>query len=52
LHGSVPHADIAGALALATQDQLEQVCGRLIGMAKAFGGRDNITVMLALCECA
>jgi protein phosphatase len=49
LHGSVPHGDIEAALALATADTLDQVCARLIEMAKAYGGRDNITVMVALC---
>jgi serine/threonine protein phosphatase PrpC len=46
LHGSVPHGDIEGALALASEANLEQVCARLIGMAKAYGSRDNITVMV------
>ena len=48
LHGSVPHGDIEGALALATADNLDQVCARLIGMAKVYGSRDNITVVVAL----
>ena len=49
LHGSVPHGDIESALAMATPDTLGQVCGRLIEMAKVYGGRDNITVVVALC---
>ena len=49
LHGSVPHGDIEGALALAQEDNLDQVCGRLIEMAKVYGSRDNITAMVALC---
>ena len=52
LHGSVPHGDIEAALTQATEDQLERVCARLIEMAKTYGGRDNITVMLALCGSA
>lgn len=49
LHGSVPHADIESALALASRDNLDQVCARLIEMAKVYGSRDNITVLVALC---
>jgi serine/threonine protein phosphatase PrpC len=49
LHGSVPHGDIEGALEQASAASLGQVCARLIEMAKAYGSRDNITVMVALC---
>ncbi|MBD8528375.1 MULTISPECIES: PP2C family serine/threonine-protein phosphatase [unclassified Massilia] len=49
LHGSVPHADIEAALALAAGTNLDQVCARLIEMAKVYGSRDNITVVVALC---
>lgn len=49
LHGSVPHADIEGALAQVTRESLEQACACLIEMAKAYGSRDNITVLIALC---
>ncbi|WP_082493550.1 PP2C family serine/threonine-protein phosphatase [Massilia sp. Leaf139] len=49
LHGSVPHGDIEGALALSTVHNLDAVCARLIEMAKVYGGRDNITVVVALC---
>jgi protein phosphatase len=49
LHGSVPHAEIEKALAKASATTLDQVCSRLIEMAKAYGGRDNITVVVALC---
>lgn len=48
LHGSVPHADIEGVLANVNEASLGQACERLIGMAKANGSRDNITVVLAL----
>jgi protein phosphatase len=50
LHGSVPHADIEGVLARADEDRLVQACDRLIEMAKSNGGRDNITVVVALCD--
>jgi serine/threonine protein phosphatase PrpC len=49
LHGSVPHGDIESTLAQASEATLGRVCARLIEMAKAFGSRDNITVMVALC---
>jgi protein phosphatase len=49
LHGSVPHGDIEDALALADAMTLEESCARLIQMAKVCGGRDNITVLVALC---
>ena len=49
LHGSVPHGDIESALALSNQDNLAQVCARLIEMAKVYGSKDNITVLVALC---
>jgi protein phosphatase len=50
LHGSVAHADIEAVLAVATAQTLEAACRRLIAVAKECGGRDNITVVLALCE--
>lgn len=49
LHGSVPHADIEAELAFVTPENLDQVCARLVGMAKAYESRDNITVLVALC---
>lgn len=49
LHGSVPHGEIEAALMRARSDNLEQVGAELIEMAKRYGGRDNITVVLALC---
>lgn len=49
LHGSVPHGEIEAALARVNPGNLEQVSSELIEMAKAYGGRDNITVVLALC---
>jgi len=50
LHGSVPHGDIESALAQANEANLDQVCARLIEMAKVYGSRDNITAMVALCR--
>jgi serine/threonine protein phosphatase PrpC len=50
LHGCVPHGDIEAALAAVSAATLEAVCRRLIQLAKDCGGRDNITVLLALCE--
>jgi serine/threonine protein phosphatase PrpC len=50
LHGSVPHGDIEAELAAATGQTLEAACRRLIALAKDCGGRDNITVVLALYE--
>ena len=48
LHGSVPHAEIEAVMATATKPTLEAACLRLIALAKEYGGRDNITVLLAL----
>ncbi|MBQ5965077.1 PP2C family serine/threonine-protein phosphatase [Massilia sp. ZL223] len=49
LHGSVPTAELGRVLEQVRADSLGHDCARLIGMAKANGGRDNITVLLALC---
>ena len=49
LHGSVPHGEIAAALADTRVDTLAPVCARLIALAKEYGGRDNITVLVVLC---
>ncbi|QYF95741.1 protein phosphatase 2C domain-containing protein [Massilia sp. PAMC28688] len=49
LHGSVPHAEMESMLARATPGNLDQLCAQLIDMAKLYGARDNITVLLALC---
>jgi protein phosphatase len=50
LHGSVPHGEIETQLASVTAESLEPACARLIGLAKEYGGRDNITVMLVCCQ--
>ena len=47
LHGPVPYAEIDTVMASVTADRLEQACGRLIALAKEYGGRDNITVVMA-----
>lgn len=49
LHGSVPHGEIAAALADTRAATLAPVCARLIALAKEYGGRDNITVLVLLC---
>lgn len=49
LHGSVPHAEIEAAMARVQLGTLEPVCAQLVEMAKQYGGRDNITVVLAVC---
>ncbi|TWI69859.1 protein phosphatase [Pseudoduganella lurida] len=49
LHGSVPHGEMEHLLAGATEGTLEIRAAQLIEKAKAYGGRDNITVVLALC---
>jgi protein phosphatase len=50
LHGSVPHAEMETVLAGADADNLQQSCAQLIALAKEYGGRDNITVVLTKCE--
>ena len=50
LHGSVPHGDIEQTLAEATATTLEQSSARLIALAKEYGVRDNITVLLIWCD--
>jgi protein phosphatase len=49
LHGSVPHGEIESMLAGAEAGNLDRLCAELIAMAKQYGGRDNITVLIALC---
>lgn len=49
LHGSVPHGEIEESLAAATESRLGQTCSRLIELAKEYGSRDNITVLLVWC---
>lgn len=50
LYGSVPHADIEDVLASVNEANLDQACTRLIEIAKVLGGRDNITVVVAMME--
>jgi protein phosphatase len=48
LHGSVPHGEMEAVLAALSEANLDASCARLIELAKEYGGRDNITVLLAL----
>jgi protein phosphatase len=50
LHGSVPHGEIEMAMMGASPERLGTVCGQLIERAKECGSRDNITILIALCE--
>lgn len=50
LYGNTPHAAIAEVLARANAQALDQCCADLIGLAKFYGSRDNITAVLALCQ--
>lgn len=50
LHGSVPHGDIEQTLADASAATLAQASARLIALAKEYGVRDNITVLLVWCS--
>ncbi|MGV7210372.1 PP2C family protein-serine/threonine phosphatase [Oxalobacteraceae bacterium A2-2] len=52
LHGAVPHAEMQQVLAAASADSLAASCARLIALAKAYGSRDNITVLLTCCAAA
>ena len=50
LHGSVPHGEMEMAMAGATPESLAAICAQLIERAKECGGRDNITILIALCQ--
>jgi serine/threonine protein phosphatase PrpC len=50
LHGSVPHAEIENAMRAAIAGTLDAACARLVELAYEYGGRDNITVVLAACQ--
>ena len=49
LHGCVPHGDLQDTLLGARPDALDMACTRLVNLAYRYGGRDNITVLLAYC---
>ena len=51
LHGSVPHGELEHTLATTSKNTLEITCKQLIELAKAYGGRDNITVLLVWLTC-
>ncbi|MDB5950262.1 MAG: Serine/threonine protein phosphatase [Massilia sp.] len=48
LHGSVPHGEIEAVMAVADEPTLASACRQLIALAVDYGGRDNITVVMAL----
>jgi serine/threonine protein phosphatase PrpC len=50
LHGSVPHGEIEAVMNSADASSLEAAAQRLITLAKDYGGRDNITVLMAYCQ--
>ncbi|MDR9751373.1 protein phosphatase 2C domain-containing protein [Pseudomonas sp. SZMC_28357] len=50
VHGSVPHHELAQWLGQVSGDSIAEVCEGLIRLAADYGGRDNATVLLALCE--
>lgn len=50
LHGSVPHGEMESVLAGAQAANLDALCAQLVAMAAQYGGRDNITVLIALCR--
>ena len=50
LHGIVPHTVIEGVVRRATQENLDDACRQLIALAKAYGGKDNITAVLICCD--
>nr|WP_315392926.1 protein phosphatase 2C domain-containing protein [uncultured Duganella sp.] len=49
LHGAVPHGEIERVLAGTSAATLDDDCAQLIALAKQYGGRDNITVLLTCC---
>lgn len=49
LHGKVPAEEIARVLAKASIDGIERCCANLIALANDLDGKDNVTVVLALC---
>lgn len=48
LHGSVPHGAMQSMLSEVSEQTLESSCQKLVALAKDYGARDNITVLLAL----
>lgn len=49
LHGCVPHRAMAEVLAGATEHTLAEACRQLVALAHDYDGRDNVTVLLAMC---
>lgn len=50
LHGAVAHADMESVMRDAAAIGFEQACQRLIALANADGGRDNITAVMVAVE--
>lgn len=50
LHGCVSDREIVKILGQATPRNLDVICAELIALAKEDGGKDNITVVLLLCD--
>lgn len=50
VHGSVPHQELAQCLGQVSSESIAAVCDGLIQLAADYGGRDNATVLLVLCE--
>jgi serine/threonine protein phosphatase PrpC len=50
LHGSVPHGEMEMAMMGATPERLGTICAQLIERAKECGSRDNITILIAMCQ--
>ena len=50
LYGSVPDEEIEAALSEVAVSALDRVCATLIARAIACGGRDNITVLIGVCQ--
>lgn len=48
LHGDVPYSLIADALLAADENALDTCCAALVELAKTYGSRDNIAVLLVL----
>lgn len=50
MHGSVPHQEMAQRLSQVSSGSIVSVCQALIQLAADYGGQDNVTVVLALCD--
>jgi serine/threonine protein phosphatase PrpC len=50
LHGKVPHKAIEAVLSNTDAQNIDQSCAALITLANEHGGKDNVTVVLILCN--